>query len=333
MIERMAARFKGCISYENGIRTTRLASFITDGTTFTTTIFDIPHEPCPILATLKNQKNNIPYEDEIPLHFEISYKNQDDITHTAYCEIPIYAEKDLDFRINMEEPNDFVKEILSIAPRTGYTDYKGDLNDVVEIIALEGNIIKIQAAISIIFSEALYQIRAVSIQKFVETAYSGGLRRLAQDFGLNLGSTFTEIELRLFTRIFSTFVVPSKSFMQETMSTIFKVLDPTGYVEVIPEYSDSYYRMLVDIYTTITDFTENNIKILLLFAERYRPVPATNLITVIFPVLFDIDLARDEGSVEITEAIITMSTVTFMSSTTYMGAGNIIEPDLPTTYP
>ena len=333
MIERMLIRFKGCDIYRNGVKYTRLVKIQTDSLNFTTTILNQPNNACPILATLKTTKFKMPYEDEKPFHFEISYKNQNDETHTAYCVIPIYAKEGLDFRIVMQEENDFVKEIISISPRTGYTEYKGDLNDIVEIIGLDGNIAKIQGAISIMLSDVLYNIRLVTLQRYVEIAFGGGLKRLAQDYGLSLGSTFTQVNLRLFTRLFSTFVVPSKSVMQESMSAIYQVLDPEGYIIVEPEYSDSYYKMFVNIYTSVIDFTTNDISIILLFTERYRPVPASIITKINFNNRKETDFINDEGSVEITESLITMSTITFMSSSTIMGSGNVVEPNFPATYP
>jgi len=331
MIEGMLRRFYGAVSYENGINIIKVADFSTNGSVFNVNINTIPEDPCPIIATLKTTKEVVPYEDEVPLHFEISYKNQNDVTHTAYCVIPVYAQENLDFRIIMEEQTDYMKEILSISPRTGYTEYKGDLNDKVEIWALCGNIAKLEAAICVVYSEALYNLRIAGIQNYIEMAYSGGLKKLSNDYGLNLGSTYSQSELRFLTRIFASFAVPAKTVMQESMTKIYGLIDPTGTIEVVPTYSDSAYRMDVNVYISKNEFTPEEVALLVLFTERYRPVPASAYINIIFPNYSDEPLS-DEGSVVITESTVRMSISTIMSATLLMGAGNIIEPSLPYDY-
>jgi len=485
MIERLLKRFNGAASYEEGIEVLYMADVKSKGPTETTMIFtqkDVINEdtrPLPILATLKTRKEQIPYADEYPLGFNVEYINQEDETHIGYCFIDIYAEKDLDFRVFMQEDDDFVKEITNITPRedkttltlvnalntdefvaifgeligfiangkgwnsedgemingvvsidgtfkytcdssgnsgssseldvipiedywdttldtveqmiikafrnnpfhylqyeklyrlTGrvklttdyqyinvsfkgnnglfvktyttsssyyslisaidpnivelitvdvwydiaediadivkeedninfninklyytvgiydapdmehnwyidyisYHHYNGDLGDEVEIIGLKGNISRVQAAKALVLSDVAYQIRVASLQRYVDIAYRSGLTNLSKDFGIYLSNSFTQDITRLFTRLFSTFVVPAKSIMQESMTIIYSTLDPLGYVVVYADY-DNPYKMIVDVYRTLPEFTETDIEILLLFIDRYRPVPA-----------------------------------------------------------
>lgn len=519
LIEKLVSRFKGVVSYDVGRRTLDMAK--TKSNAFlgqpSNTFGDISPTGVPILATIKNRKQSIPYEDERAFDLVIKYINQDDITHRALCTIPKYSELDLDFKCNMQIDNDYVKAITDIdkfpegyflatynflndiigqapsgwintdmgtfeisaavdghekplyfagdvdertrievitddsntvefyvympatdkkvyfslkdssnnlvsrvifaedgnidfqgtttdtdiqaytantwyhvrisalknvvstlyingdlissvtaqdfnierfdivtqtASATGYIDSldftsntyyavgdnliegqgEGNLNDTVNIVGLDGNIARMQGALAVMISDVFYNIRTSGMQRYVETAFGYGLKLLAKDLGLNLGSTYTVVEFRLFTSLFSTFVVPAKSIMQASMTTIYNVLDPEGYVIVTGDY-DNPYRMDVDVYKSFGGFSENALEILVLFVERYRPVPASAFVNVIFPFFIESGVATDEGSVEITESAITMGETTLMGPSTIMGAGNISEPDLPTDYP
>ena len=73
MIERLLDRFRGCASYENGIKYSILARVKCTGTGFNVELIDTPPVVVPILVSNKVRKEVIPFENEKKIDFEITY--------------------------------------------------------------------------------------------------------------------------------------------------------------------------------------------------------------------------------------------------------------------
>lgn len=224
----------------------------------------------------------------------------------------VWLEKEWDFSDMLEEANTdsqvfrynyLYSLIVYFNPPNGsythYIDYltyiypRGNIGNKFEILGAAGNIARLMLVKSLMISEVAYWQRVAGMQRFVEMAFRGGLRLLAKDYGLYLSTSYSIAVLRLLARLFSAFVVPAKSVMQESMTTIYNVIDPTGYVEVSAEYSASAYKMIVNVHDSDLEFEELDIEILLLFAERYRPVPAD----------LDVNINFEEGLEELVDVV------------------------------
>jgi hypothetical protein len=332
LIEKLLERFKGAYSYEEGIATLIMATGRIDGSGSLITSFKNTHlTGVPILLTLKNKKFQIPYENEFPLSITIEYTNQNDETKEATCTIPVYADKDLDFRIVMPESDEFVKEITDIT--LDGTDV-GDINDEFQIIGLVGNISRFEAVKSIMISDSLYALKQAQLQKYVETAWDGGLKDLAKDFGINLAEATEQSIIRIVTRLFSNFIVPSKSIIQSSANIIFEIIDEITTIIVEGDFDDPYKVIYNVIYNSL-EFDPSFIDILLIFAERYRPVPAEAVINIVFEngILQDNSTITDSGEVEITQDPIHFGITTFFGSGTIFGDATVTVLSLPTDYP
>jgi hypothetical protein len=331
MIEKLLARFKGALSYEEGITTLTMAKVKVNGAgNFNVELLETDLTGVPILVTLKNRKFITPFEDEKSLEFTIQYINQNDEAKEAICIIPIYADKDMDFKVEMPLENEFVKEITGFIQDVTNT---GDINDEFEIIGLKGNISRFEAVKSIMLSDSLYALKQAQLQKYVETAWDGGLKDLAKDFGINLADSTSQITARIITRLFSNFIVPSRPIIEESANIIFGIIPQIDTIEVSGDFEDPY-KVIYDVIYNSLIFAPEEIEVLLIFAERYRPVPAEAVIIIDFEQgLEDDGTITDSGEVEITQDPVHFSSATFFGSGTIFGDATITNLNLPADYP
>ncbi len=332
MIEKIIERFKGAFSYEEGITIIVMARVKVNGAgNFEIELLEKDLTGIPILTTLKTKKFQVPFENENALEFTIQYINQNDESKEAICLIPIYADQNLDFKIDMPLENEFVKEITGFV-KDGTNI--GDIGDIFEIIGLKGNISKFEAVKSIILSDSLYALRIAGLQKYVETAWDGGLRDLAKDFGLNLSDSINQDIIRILTRLFSNFIIPSKSIIQDSANIIFEIIDEITTIIVNGDFENPY-KVIYDVIYNTLEFDPLFVDILVVFAERYRPVPAEAFINIVFEngILQDFSTIIDSGEVEITQDPVHFGSATFFGSGTIFGDAIVSNLTLPTDYP
>jgi len=211
---------------------------------------------------------------------------------------------------------------------------RGNEFDECEVFGAKGNISRLMSAFALQFSDAVYQKCISGLQRYTQSAFKGGLRYLSRDYGIYLSVEYETEVLRILTKLFSAFIVPAQSVMQESMSAIYAALDPLGSVEVSAEYSDSFYKMVVDIFSGDLEFTEADIEVMLVFAERYRPVPAELEVNVNFQEGVEEQISVGESAeLEVTTGAPLMSPSTLMSPSLLMGAGTIATITLPADYP
>lgn len=331
MIEKLLERFKGAYSYEEGIATLVMATGKINGNGDLVTILKDSHiSGVPILLTLKNRKFQTPFLLEKALSITIEYTNQNDETKEAECIIPIYADKDMDFQIIMPTDDEFVKEIIDIT--LDVTDI-GDINDEFQIIGLVGNISRFESVKSIMLSDSLYALKQAQLQKYVETAWDGGLRDLAKDFGINISEDVPQQRFRILTRLFSNFIVPSKPIIEESANIIFGIIPEVDRIDVSGDF-DNPYKVIYDIFFNELTFESEFVDPVLVFAERYRPVPAEAVIIIDFEQgLEDSAVINDSGEVEITQDPVHFSSATFFGSGTIFGDATVTILSLPADYP
>lgn len=329
MIEKLIARFIGAYSYEEGLNTLSMAAGRIDGNNnLIVELKESSIDPIPIILTLKNTKFKKSYDNEKPLSITIDYINQDDVSKQAECTIPIYAEAFLDFRIIMPEINEFVKEITGIT--LDLTDI-GDIGDNFEIIGLVGNISRILGVKALLLSDSFYALKIAALQKYVEIAWDGGLRTLAEDFGLNLPATQSQNEIRALARLFSSFIVPSKSALQENADIVTSLITEIDTILVSADF-DNPYKVIYDVIWNSLVFDADSVKLLEIIVERYRPVPATTNINIEFEdTIEDSGTISDEAVVEITQSPVLFSSALLFGFT--FGGDLVTDLPLPNTYP
>jgi hypothetical protein len=221
--------------------------------------------------------------------------------------------------------------------RVGNIDYihdSGNIGDEVDIFGMIGNIAKIEGAFSLGLSDVAYNLRIASLQKYTKAAFKNGLNRLMDHYKINISYNLPPNVARLYLQLFSSFIVPNQEVMQESMEAIIKVIDPNGSVIVSAEYSEYYYKMVVDFVVTLPSIDEEDLAVLVTFENRYRPIPSIVEINLIFDNDYIDDIAVSESAiVDIGDLGLLFSpTLKFSTSSIFRGPSTDIR-NLPTDYP
>jgi hypothetical protein len=212
----------------------------------------------------------------------------------------------------------------------------GNINDRLEIVGMLGNIAKLQSVFSLQMSEIQDELKIASQQNIPLRTYKSGIEDLFNDYQVPYNVRYSIDVQHALLQLFGQYAIPTDNQINESLTFIYSIIDPEGSVIAYGDF-DNPYTLVVEINDSNLQFTIDSIDLIQIFVERYRPIPAKVVITIIFQ---NEEELKEEIKLSEELTLVVISGGTPMSYGIPMGYGfpmsdgvGTSEIDLPADYP